>query len=272
MRLDIGDAGLSALAATPTAADRLGTVVLVPGYTGSKEDFRPLLAPLAEAGLHAVAIDQRGQYESPGSGDPDSYTVDRLASDLLRALSSLDEGPVHLVGHSFGGLVCRAAAITEPALIRSLVLMGSGPAGLRGQRRVGLELFLPLLDQYDLPAALDIVEAIQASQPQRRAPAAEAVAFARTRLLATDPAALRGMAAALMHEPDRTAALRSTGIPVLVLYGEGDDAWSPAVQADMARRLRAPCAVIPDSAHSPAVENPEPTALALLRFFSSIPA
>ena len=41
-------------------------VLLVPGYTGSKEDFIAVLAPLAAAGHEVLAIDQRGQYESPG--------------------------------------------------------------------------------------------------------------------------------------------------------------------------------------------------------------
>ena len=31
--------------------------LLVAGFTGSKEDFAPLLAPLARAGVRAVAID-----------------------------------------------------------------------------------------------------------------------------------------------------------------------------------------------------------------------
>src|SRR3954470_20839418 len=52
-----------------------GTVLMVAGYTGSKEDFAPLLAPLADAGYRVVAIDQRGQYESPGPDDPAAYSV-----------------------------------------------------------------------------------------------------------------------------------------------------------------------------------------------------
>jgi pimeloyl-ACP methyl ester carboxylesterase len=64
-----GGAGPLAALDTGTGATR-GTALLVAGYTGSKEDFAPLLAPLADAGLRAVAIDQRGQYESPGPDDP----------------------------------------------------------------------------------------------------------------------------------------------------------------------------------------------------------
>ncbi|MGH3628655.1 MAG: alpha/beta fold hydrolase, partial [Sciscionella sp.] len=46
-------------------AKPLCTALLVPGYTGSKEDFVPLLAGLAGSGIDVVAIDVPGQYESP---------------------------------------------------------------------------------------------------------------------------------------------------------------------------------------------------------------
>ena len=39
--------------------------LLIPGYTGSKENFLPVLEPLAAAGRTVVAIDLRGQYQSP---------------------------------------------------------------------------------------------------------------------------------------------------------------------------------------------------------------
>src|SRR4030095_4604727 len=68
---------------SPGVEAALGTVLLVAGYTGSKEDFAPLLAPLAEAGHRVVAIDQRGQYESPGPDDPAAYSVAELAADVV---------------------------------------------------------------------------------------------------------------------------------------------------------------------------------------------
>jgi pimeloyl-ACP methyl ester carboxylesterase len=76
------------------------------------------------------------------------------------------------------------------------------------------------------------------------------------------------MADALATEVDRVDELRATGARVLVAYGENDDAWSPPVQADMALRLDAVHAVIPDAAHSPAVENPDATVAVLAAFFS----
>src|SRR3954465_11368552 len=123
------------------------TVLLVAGYTGSKEDFAPLLRPLCSAGFRAVALDQRGQFESPGPDDPAAYTVAELAADAPaggRGLRSETSGALPLLGHSFGGLVCRAAVLAEPELFTSLTLLGSGPSKLVGQRAVMLEYMRPL--------------------------------------------------------------------------------------------------------------------------------
>jgi len=72
------------MSAAPLTTVR-GWVLLIPGFTGSKEDFEPILPLLAAA---AVAYDQRGQYQTPG-GYAASYTLEALASD---ALSIADAG------------------------------------------------------------------------------------------------------------------------------------------------------------------------------------
>lgn len=240
--------------------------LLVPGYTGSKEDFRLVLGPLAAQGFRAVAVDLRGQHESPGHDDPLAYTIPALADDLLALIDELGE-PVHLVGHSFGGLVARAAVIARPAAVRSLTLLSSGPAALQGPRVELLPLLRPLLEQGGIVALADALDAVSAQLPATAQRSAEEAAFLRARFLRNHPVGLTAMADALVTEPDRVAELAATGVPTLVVFGEDDDAWPPQVQAEMARRLGAPAVVIQAAAHSPAVENPEALVDALVRFF-----
>jgi pimeloyl-ACP methyl ester carboxylesterase len=265
--------GAGPLAALDTGAEAGPTVLMVAGYTGSKEDFAPLLDPLADAGTRVVSIDQRGQYESPGPDDPAQYTVEALAADVVavgRLLREQGAAPLHLLGHSFGGLVVRAAVLAEPALFDSLVLMGSGPAGLTGPRAELLAHLSPLLDAGGVPLVHETLTQLRAADPRAQEVPPPVRAFLDTRFLANSGAGLRGMRDAMLGEPDRVAELAATGLPVLVAHGVDDDAWLPPLQADMARRLGARHAALTSAAHSPAIENPADTVAVLRDFWSDV--
>lgn len=261
------DTGYGRIAALRSGGHEPGDdVLLLPGFTGSKEDFTPLLDPLADHGYRVTAIDLPGQFRSPGPDDPRGYRPDELAVAVLAVCETLP-GRIHLVGHSFGGLVARAAVIAKPGLFADLVLMSSGPASIGGLRRERIEMLEPVLEQ-GLPAIYAAMQQAYAGDPGYQEPEPALAAFLQERFLAGSPAMLRGMGDALRTEPDRVAELAVTAVPVLVLFGEGDDAWPPPVQRDMADRLGAGWVAIPAAAHSPAVENTEDTAAALLTFWS----
>ncbi len=269
--LDLPQGPLAALRRDPDGPATGRTVVLVPGYTGSKEDFR-LLAPLLAAGGHpTVSLDQRGQFQTPGPDDPAAYAVDTLGRELLDVVDALGGEPVHLLGHSFGGLVSRSAVLQRREAFRSLVLMSSGPGALGGQRAEMMQFLRPLVEAGGLPAVREALDAVEADDPRAQAYGDELRDFLRARFLAGSAEGLLAMGDALLGEPDRVAELAAADLPVLVLHGEHDDAWTPEAQADMAVRLGAEHVVIPDAQHSPAVEAVEPTAKALLAFWADQP-
>ncbi len=266
---------LAALDTGTPAGPQAGTVLMVAGYTGSKEDFAPLLQPLSEAGFRVFTIDQRGQFESPGPDDPDAYTVEALADDVLHVgdqLAAGTDGPLHLLGHSFGGLVTRCAVLADPGLFTSLTLLGSGPSGLVGPRAELLDHLAPLLETGGVQLVHDMLEQLAMTDPRAQSVPEPTRDFLRRRFLANNPHGLRGMADAMRAEPDRVAELAATGVPVMVAHGAADDAWTPAVQTDMAARLDARHEVIAHAVHSPAIEAPDATRDLLVDFWVSVVA
>ncbi len=110
------------------AGKAIGSAVLVPGFTGSKEDFIALLTPLAERQVRAVAFDLTGQYETPGPEGVEDYSLAGFAADVWAVAATLPR-PLVLVGHSFGGLVVREAVLANPLAADGLAIIASGPGG-----------------------------------------------------------------------------------------------------------------------------------------------
>jgi len=250
---------------------RRATAVLVPGFTGSKEDFIAVLEPLAARGHRVLAFDQRGQFETPGPDEPEAYRVDELAADLHAVLAALGDGPVHLVGHSLGGFVARAAVLGEgQGEWRGVrTLMSSGPAAVGGQQAQRLALLEPVLREAGMAGLWQAIRALDEADGVEGPPPGPVGEFLARRFHANAPAGLVGMAAALLSEPDRVDDLARLPVPVHVTHGPDDDVWPSGEQEEMARRLAAPLSRIPGAGHSPAAEAPAATASVLAEFWAS---
>ncbi len=261
-RIRTGRGEVAAHVARPTDAD--SHVLLVPGWTGSKEDFTPLVALLGDAGVAATAYDQRGQFETPGGPD-DDYSLAALAEDALAVATTAHGAPSHLLGHSFGGLVAQTAAIDAPMAWRSLSLLCTGPSALGESSLHPLAKMVEALDHLSLAQVHELRE--KARRPDA-APPPEIADFLRRRFTSNATASLRAMTQHLLTAPDRIEEVAGTDLPVWVGRGEDDDAWPHERQDEMARRLGTTVHVVPHSAHSPAVENPEGLAAAWLPFLT----
>ncbi|HUQ56753.1 alpha/beta hydrolase [Lentzea sp.] len=272
-RVDLpGRYGTIAALRAPAAGDDAvrTTALLVPGYTGSKEDFAPMIDPIADAGFEVVAIDLPGQQDSQGPDDEALYRPGPLGSVIAELIGKIaaDGRKVLLLGHSYGGLVSRAAVFAG-APIAGLTLMSSGPSELPGgDRRMVLEVGEHVLAEQGVEGTQKLNELRSSQNPAWVALPQELKDFYRTRFLKSPAAALLGMGNGLRYEPDQVAklarALRSSGTPCLVVCGDSDDAWSPAAQRDMAERLDADFAVLPGVMHSPNTEAPHELMATLL--------
>lgn len=270
-----GSYGRIAALRAESAGSRAATALLLPGYTGSKEDFVPLLDGITRAGFDVIAIDLPGQHHSPGPDDEHAYLPDALGevvAGLVTHLSS-DGSRVLLLGHSYGGLVARGAVLAG-APVAGLTLMSSGPGELPpGPRRTALDLGEPLLRAEGTASAYAVRERMSASNLGWAELPEDLKRFFRARFEGSSAAGLLGMATALRSEPDRVAelarALDKAAVPRLVVAGEHDDAWSVPEQREMARRLNAEFALVPGAAHSPNTENPTALLEILVRSWTS---
>jgi pimeloyl-ACP methyl ester carboxylesterase len=254
---------LTAFHVKPSGQSR-GKVLIVPGFTGSKEDFRTFVPLLAERGFEVLAYSQRGQADSVAPVGVENYALADFAWDAIEVAGFVGDGqPVHLLGHSFGGCVARAAAIAQPTAFRSLTLLCSGPNGWPGRHQDTTDAVAADgstgLWYRDNPDTLGVSDADL--DPE--------LAFLRLRSERTSSDNLLAAADILRNDPDTTEELRQARIPTLVAHGEHDDKWPIDWQRDMAERLGAQYAVIPGGAHSPQVEAPEATADTLADFWGA---
>ncbi|MFB6502928.1 MULTISPECIES: alpha/beta fold hydrolase [unclassified Streptomyces] len=264
LRTSRGD--FAVLDAPPSGTVR-GTALLLPGYTGSKEDFVALLEPLSAAGYRTVAVDGRGQYESEGTDRQEAYEQGELARDVLAQAAALEaaEGGVHLLGHSLGGQIARAAVLLDASPFRSLTLMSSGPAEVVEAQQLKVKMLGDALATLTMAQVWDAMRAFD--PPEDAATDGEDL---RRRWLRHRPAQLIATGRQLATEPDRVAELAAAGLPLHVLSGERDDVWPVPLLDEMAVRLDARRTRITGAEHSPNTDRPQETAAALVAFWNGL--
>ena len=74
-----------------------------------------------------LAFDNRGTGLS--AKPPGPYTIEELADDAASVLDARGLERADVYGHSMGGFIALTLALRRPELVRSLVLVGTGPGG-----------------------------------------------------------------------------------------------------------------------------------------------
>ena len=246
-----GTPAISAVSAPGGAGEN--RALLVPGYTGSKEDYSTVLPFLGEAGWDVLAYSQRGQGGSAAPAGLGAYGMSDFVGDLIAVAEAWagTTGRVHLVGHSFGGIVARAAVVKRPDLFASVTLFCSGRAVYDWMNT------LPILDPLPTgPGARQQVLRTYFPDMNFDEPGVGWAEFQRIRALDTASENLVGIARILSQLRPDTPALAATGVPVHVLYGDQDEIWPPSWYAEEAADLGARESIIRGGPHSPQLQFP----------------
>ena len=105
-------------------------LVLIPGLGGAYWNFDMLIPRLLAFGYCVLALSNRGSGQTPARGR--RTTTSEMAADvvaLLRHLRWLDQGQVHILGLSMGGMVAHHVAALLRESVGSLLLLSTHGGG-----------------------------------------------------------------------------------------------------------------------------------------------
>jgi pimeloyl-ACP methyl ester carboxylesterase len=238
--VDVRGGRLHVLELRPSSREEQLPIVLVHGASGNLNDLRLALGDRLAKNRRVILVDRPGHGWSDRPGGGADASPARQAALIVEAIDRLDVGRFVLLGHSLGGAVASAIALTWPDRLAGLVLlapvthpweggidwyntiMSTPVIGRLFAHTVAVPLSFLLLD--------DAVTTVFAPQP---APA-DYVRRAAIRLLlrpaqfvanAQDIAALKAFVTA--HAP----RYREMRVPTIILTGTDDGTVAPHVHA-----------------------------------------
>lgn len=280
--------GLEAINGTELWVKRTGSgepIVVVHGGPVMEHGYLVShLAPLAED-HELIFFDQRLSGRSAPEVEADSVRLATFAEDIEALRTRLELGPIHLMGHSWGGLLAMEYALRYPKQLRSLILLDSMAASsaLWQQEQQALGALVTPEDA----AARRVIMASEAFA-ERRPSAVEALLRLSFKPQFVDPDKLERLE---LYVPEDYAArsaqfaglgpelqsfdfhegLRSLEMPALVLYGDGEPGAELGGQAIHNALPNSKYVVIEDAGHFPFLEQPEAFLRAVREFLARIP-
>jgi pimeloyl-ACP methyl ester carboxylesterase len=233
------------------APERGNPVLCIHGLGSSTEDWQPQIAALARQHT-VITYDVRGHGES---GKPRGrYSVKQFAEDAAALIEHLEPGRVDVLGISMGGMIALQLAVDFPQLVRSLIIVNSGPEMVlrTGKQRVAIYQRFFIVRMLGMRKMGQVLASKLLPKPEHAAARATFI----TRWARNEPGAyLRSLRALIgWSVVDR---LTSIACPTLIVSADQD--YSPIAYKEHYRKLipGAQLVVVPDSRHLLPIERPE---------------
>jgi len=219
-------------------------LLLIHGFLLDRTLWRPQIAGLSQI-YRIIAPDLRGFGESSDT-DGEAVTMEQYAADLKSLLDSVNLKQTVIGGISMGGYIALAFYAQYADRVKGLILANTRAAP---DSEEGRQARLANAQKVDDVGPSFLVESV--APKMLKSPADPEIEIAVRSMMMRQCAAgiksaLRGMA----MRPDRTALLRLTTIPVLIVSGSQDSFISPNYSEAMhALNPKSRVVIIPDAGH-----------------------
>lgn len=240
-------------------------VVLVHGFTGSKENWLPLMRELSKD-YRILAPDLPGWGESDRHHDAD-YGPVAQAERLAQFIRALPERPALVVGHSMGGQIVGLMSARNPGLADRISLMSS--AGVRYEENAFANAVLAGENPFQVTTRAELkryLGIVFADPPFVPWPANEALVRRRRADAAFEQRVLDGIG----RGPDAFALeeeMHRIEVPTLLLWCRDDRVIDVSAADVFARGLpRSQSVLLAGCGHMPMMAQPRQVAEAIGAF------
>lgn len=240
-------------------------LLFIHGLGSSTRDWEFQVPEFSQA-YQVITFDLRGHGQSDKPLGP--YSIPLFASDTAELLKVLGVEFAHVVGISLGGGIALQLAIAAPALVKTLIVVNSGPSmsGSPAEIKREMDTRVAIVQQHGMRAMGQVLS-------QRLFPDAEHAPLRETfveRWAENDPRAYVDALLA-MADWNVTDQLSSIRCPTLIIAADQD--YSPVAAKEEYIKLLpdAQLVVIPNARHAVPIERPQPFNAALMQFLARNP-
>ena len=244
-------------------------VVFLHRFRGTLDDWDPAFVDELAKTRHVILFSDAAVGSSTGTPAKDFDEKGRNAASFARKLGY---ERIDVLGFSMGGFVCQTIAMQEPALVRKVIVIGSGPAGnAETAPPTDIVFSLALRETY---AFEDIRYLFFAEGRERETQAyIDRIAIRKDREPIVGPAIIAAMVESVSGfmggKTDHYSRLKQLKQPFLIISGDRDPFFPLKNTWLLYRELAdAQVAVYPLAGHAPHQQHPAEVAAQVERFLS----